>query len=75
MTPAFAAMLCRTLTDRELEVLQAMAAGLTAQQAGSSFGISRRTVENHLASVYVKLGVHDRIQALRVAVLAGIVVP
>jgi DNA-binding NarL/FixJ family response regulator len=62
---------CAFLTDRELQILQALTDGCTARCAGRRLGISGRTVEAHLQNIYGKLGVHNRIQALRVVALAG----
>jgi DNA-binding NarL/FixJ family response regulator len=48
------------LTDREREVLQLTAEGCTSREASERLSISPRTVENHLANVMRKLGVHTR---------------
>ena len=52
------------LTDREREVLQALADGLDSQGVADSLGISVRTARNHVASILGKLGVHSQLQAL-----------
>jgi DNA-binding CsgD family transcriptional regulator len=57
------------LTPRELEVLASIADGLTAGEVAAALGISRRTVEQHLAHVYEKLDV--RTQAGAVARVFG----
>ncbi len=54
----------RTLTRREREVLDLLTTGMSAQQIASRHGISRRTVEGHLVSVYRKLEVRGRIDAV-----------
>lgn len=56
------------LTDREVEVLRLVAEGLTDAEAAERLFISRRTVSQHLRSVYNKLGVSSRAAATRVAV-------
>jgi DNA-binding CsgD family transcriptional regulator len=48
------------LTDREVEVLRVVALGKSNAEAGVILGISARTVQNHLASAYAKLGVESR---------------
>lgn len=48
------------LTDREIEVLRATASGKTNAETGIILGISARTVQNHLANAYAKLGVESR---------------
>ncbi|MFW6075569.1 MAG: response regulator transcription factor, partial [Chloroflexota bacterium] len=55
------------LTPREIEVLQAIADGLTDAEAGEQLFISTRTVSQHLRSIYNKLGVNNRAAAVRVA--------
>jgi DNA-binding NarL/FixJ family response regulator len=53
-----------TLTERELEVLRRAARGLTNKQIGADLQISDRTVQNHLANIYAKLGVASRTEAV-----------
>ncbi|GIK64377.1 MAG: DNA-binding response regulator [Chloroflexota bacterium] len=51
------------LTERELEVLQMAAQGLTNKAIGFKLSISDRTVQGHLASIYNKLEVTGRTEA------------
>jgi DNA-binding CsgD family transcriptional regulator len=60
------------LTEREVEVLQLVAAGLTAQSIARALRITRRTVEKHLEHVYAKLGVHDRLSAVNYCTRVGL---
>ena len=53
---------CESLTARELEVAQAVASGLSNKEVGSVLGISVRTVENHLRSIFAKLKIKSRIR-------------
>jgi len=53
-----------TLTERELDVLRRAAHGLTNKQIGADLAISDRTVQNHLANIYAKLGVASRTEAV-----------
>jgi NarL family two-component system response regulator LiaR len=55
------------LTDRELEILVAMADGLTLQQIGLKFSITLSTVKYHSANIFRKLGAQNRSEALVVA--------
>jgi DNA-binding CsgD family transcriptional regulator len=48
------------LTGRETEVAAAVASGLSNKQVAESLGISVRTVENHLRSIFAKLDVGSR---------------
>jgi DNA-binding CsgD family transcriptional regulator len=61
------------LTGRERAVLQLLSEGLTAQGIGHALVISPRTVHTHLAHVYAKLGVSDRLRAVAVAEQLGLV--
>ncbi len=60
------------LTDRELEVLAAVARGERSKEIASQLGISERTVKAHLASIYTKLGVDSRAAAIAVAAQMGL---
>jgi DNA-binding NarL/FixJ family response regulator len=62
-----------TLTQRELEILEYVAVGLTVKQVASRLGLSPRTVETHLAKLYRKLGARNRVQALARAASLGLV--
>jgi DNA-binding NarL/FixJ family response regulator len=48
------------LTEREVEVLRLVAQGLTDAQVADDQGISPRTVNAHLRSIYSKLGITSR---------------
>lgn len=61
------------LSRRELEVLRAIASGMTDAEAADSLYISPRTVSQHMRSVYNKLGVSSRAAATRWAVENGLV--
>jgi DNA-binding NarL/FixJ family response regulator len=61
-----------TLTDRELEVLRLAARGLTNKQIGHDLDISDRTVQNHLANIYAKLGVASRTEAVTEGLQRGV---
>jgi two-component system nitrate/nitrite response regulator NarP len=53
-----------TLTQRERELLRALANGLTNEQIASRIGISQNTVKYHLKNLYDKLGVKNRAMAV-----------
>ena len=61
------------LTDREREVLEALAEGLDTQQIAGRLHISAKTERNHVASILAKLDVHSRLQALVFAARHGVV--
>ena len=57
-----------SLTPREREIIGAIGTGLRNKQISEQFFISERTVHNHLASIFRKLEVGDR---LELAIYAG----
>lgn len=61
------------LTDREREVLQLAASGLTNRGIGQKLSISDRTVQGHLASTYAKLQVGSRTEAVTKALQLNII--
>lgn len=72
--PSGATEQIETLTERELDVLRLAAHGQTNRAIGSELGISHRTVQGHLASIYGKLAVNSRTEAVTEAVRRGWIV-
>ena len=60
------------LTDRELEVLNAVARGDRSKEIAYALGITERTVKAHLSNIYSKLGVDSRAAAVSAAMQRGI---
>jgi NarL family two-component system response regulator YdfI len=60
------------LTEREQEVLSAVAAGDRSKEIGARLGITRRTVESYLNSIYTKLNVDSRAAAVAAAIERGL---
>lgn len=60
-----------TLTDREMDVLELAAKGLTNKAIGVQLGISDRTVQGHLAHIYEKLQAGSRTEAVVRALSLG----
>jgi two-component system, NarL family, nitrate/nitrite response regulator NarL len=60
------------LTDREQQVLELIAAGLTAPTIAGRLEISATTVKTHLAHLYEKLGVSDRAAAVAEGMRRGL---
>jgi DNA-binding NarL/FixJ family response regulator len=52
------------LTDRETQILQMLEEGLTNQQIASRLSVSIHTVKNHAHSLFTKLGVNSRAEAV-----------
>jgi DNA-binding NarL/FixJ family response regulator len=62
-----------SLTPREREVLEALAAGLSDKEISERLHVGIGTVRNHVVSIFAKIGVHSRLQALVFGVRHGIV--
>ena len=52
------------LTERELEILDLVARGLTNQAIASRLVLSQKTVRNHVSNIFMKLGAADRASAI-----------
>ena len=61
------------LSPRELEILQAVARGLSNRDIGRKLYVSQATVKTHLLRIFAKLGVDDRTAAVTVALERGII--
>jgi DNA-binding NarL/FixJ family response regulator len=60
-------------SPRELEILQAVARGLSNKEIGRRLYVSEATVKTHLLRIFGKLGVDDRTAAVTVALERGII--
>jgi LuxR family maltose regulon positive regulatory protein len=63
-TPAPMQLLIEPLSEREIEVLKLIEAGLSNQEIGSRLFISMGTVKRHISNIYSKLDVKNRTQAI-----------
>jgi DNA-binding NarL/FixJ family response regulator len=59
------------LTDRETEVLNLLSKGLANKQIAVSLGISEHTVKFHVSSIYTKLNVTNRTEAVHAGLRSG----
>ncbi|HXD10156.1 MAG TPA: response regulator transcription factor [Anaerolineales bacterium] len=59
------------LTDRESEVIGLLAKGLANKQIAAALGISEHTVKFHVSSIYTKLNVTNRTEAVRAGLRGG----
>ncbi len=64
VAPARQASAAAELSGREVEVLQTLLDGLSNQEAADRLFVSVNTVKTHLKSIYAKLGVTSRVQAI-----------
>lgn len=61
------------LSEREKEILQLLSAGLEYKEIGAKLFISPNTVKKHCISIYQKLHVNSKAQALRIAYTKGLI--
>src|SRR5882757_9482875 len=61
------------LTKREIEVLTHVIQGKSSREVADTLFVSKRTVDFHLANVYDKLHVSNRVQAFRRATRLGLI--
>ena len=71
--PAVAAGLAEPLTDRELEVLGLLAAGMANKQIAAELVVALDTVKKHVSHVLGKLGAANRTQAVTRARQLGLI--
>ena len=60
------------LTDRELDILDRIARGLSNEAIATRMGINTKTVQNNVSNILLKLGARDRAEAVAVARDAGL---
>ena len=59
------------LSERELQVLDLLASGLTNQDIGNRLEISKRTVDNHISNILMKTKTDNRVALVRWALQWG----
>ena len=60
-----------TLSERELQVLDLVAKGLTNEQIAKDLDISKRTVDNHISNILNKTNTDNRVALVRWALQWG----
>lgn len=75
MPPALKDDFIEPLSEREIEVIQLIAEGLTNQEAANQLYLSLHTVKVHARNIYSKLGVKNRTEAVAKARALGILPP
>jgi DNA-binding NarL/FixJ family response regulator len=63
------------LSDREMEVLRYIAAGLSKKEIADRMHLSVKTVQNHADRMMQKIDIHDRVELARFAIREGLVKP
>jgi len=63
----------RKLSDREQEILQLIAKGVSNAEAAQMLGVSRATVRTHLEHIYQKLEVTNRVEAVTEGIRKGLI--
>jgi len=59
------------LSERELEVIELVASGLTNQEISEKLAISKRTVDNHISNILTKTATENRVALVRWALQWG----
>lgn len=59
------------LSDRELQIIELVAAGLTNEKIAEQLEISKRTVDNHISNILQKTETENRVALLRWALQWG----
>lgn len=60
-----------TLSERELQIVELVAAGLTNQEISEKLEISKRTVDNHISNILTKTATGNRVALVRWALQWG----
>lgn len=60
------------LTPREYQILELVTCGMANREIATELFVSKRTVDFHIANIYDKLGVANRVQAIRRATELGL---
>jgi len=61
----------KELSQREIEIIELVAEGLTNQEIATRLTISKRTVDNHVGNIYAKTGAKNRVALLNWAMDNG----
>jgi DNA-binding NarL/FixJ family response regulator len=60
-----------SLSEREIQIIELVAAGLTNHEIAQQLEISKRTVDNHISNILTKTGTDNRVALVRWALKWG----
>jgi len=63
----------RPLSQREMEILQLIAKGISNNEAAQMLGLSKATIRTHLEHIYAKLEVTNRVEAVTEGIRKGLI--
>ena len=69
--PASLQQIRHDLSEREVEIIELVATGLTNQEIAAQLMISKRTVDNHVSNIFTKTGAKNRVALLNWAMDNG----
>lgn len=75
LSEAAAANHPETLSEKEIEIIRLVAAGMSNKEIAEKLAYSEKTVKNYLSIIFQKLGIRDRTQAAIFALRHGIILP
>lgn len=61
------------LSEKEIEVLQLIFEGNSSSEVALILTVSKRTIDFHVAKIYMKMGVNNRYQAYQKAIELGLI--
>jgi len=60
------------LTPHQREILQLLSTGMTTESLAESLHVSPKTIRNHLNNIFLRLGVHNRLEAVISGITSGL---
>ena len=75
LVAVYSGMMNDALSQRERQIVQAVARGLSNRDIASATGIAQQTVKNHLSLIFQKLNVRSRVQLAVLALRSGFADP
>ena len=70
--PAAATGTAAALTPHQRKILQLLSTGMTTESLAESLHVSPKTIRNHLNNIFLRLGVHNRLEAVMSGIASGL---